>query len=220
MFKKSFIAILYLSVVMTQHISAENIEPTENTEALRKIADRVEKRILTKYVFVPSKKFTEKIAEEKPLSTELMSDLEDDEDLKKLKTESPNETRRLKYRILKNMESAELQAKQESSKKEIRTNSLWFVHLASATGMIYQGVMLAIVLSGHQDGPSAGRCLLGSAVGAGLSVGVYYAYDLDYFNHNNDRTKINETTIMKRIVEDQIHPVRPTKQTFGIFGKQ
>lgn len=217
---KSFTAMLYVSVVLTQLISAENVEPAENTAFPREIADKIEKRILEKYVFVPSREFAEKMAEKKPLSTQLMNDLEEDEDLTKLKTESPEETRRLRYRIIKNMESAELQAKQESSKRELRSNALWLVHFAGATAMIYEGIMLATVLSGscEKNAPSTGRCLLGSAVGAGLSVGIYYAYDLDFFNHNNDRTKINETTVMKRIVEDQIYPVRPTKKTSGIFG--
>ena len=206
---------------MTQNLSAEDAGSAKTSETPRQIADRIEKRILEKYVFVPSIDFAEKIKEKQPLSAKLMNDLEEDEDLKQLKTESPQETHRLRYRIVKNMESAELQAKQDSYKKEARTNSLWFVHLAGATGMIYQGIMLATVLSGscEEHAPSAGRCLVGSAIGAGLSVGIYYAYDLDYFNHNNDRTKINETTVMKRIVEDQIHPAKPTKSSSGIFGK-
>jgi len=218
MLHKSFIRTLCLLVIMTQNLSAEDTESAKISETPRQIADRVEKRILEKYVFVPSIDFAKKIKEKQPISAELMNDLEEDEDLKKLKTESPDETRRLRYRIIKNMESAELQANQESRQKEMRTNALWVVHFAGATGMIYQSIMLATVLSGscEKHAPSAGRCLLGSAVGAGLSIGIYYAYDLDYFNHNNDRTKINETTVMKHIVEDQIYPVKPTKSS-GIF---
>ena len=215
---KQLFASLILLLAITQNSSAqENTQPADNTETPRHIADKVEKDILNRYVFVDAKEFAEKTTENKPLSIQLMDYLEKNEALKKLKNESPEEIGRLKFRISQNMQSAHLQAEEEYHKKQTQTSSLWYTHLAHSTALIPMGVAFVIIFigaSGKHD-PHWSRGLAITATGIAASTGIYYSHDRYVGNQGNDKTKINELAVMKNIVDYQLYPIRPKKT--GMF---